>query len=70
MYAFAVVAVVIFVLVERYATEPVLDLRFFRERAFSAGILVAFTAFFATFAVFSSSLCSSSSSVRPHPLGW
>jgi EmrB/QacA subfamily drug resistance transporter len=52
MYAFAVVAVVMFVRVERHAAEPVLDLRFFRERAFAAGIVVAFTAFFATFAVF------------------
>jgi EmrB/QacA subfamily drug resistance transporter len=52
MYAFAVVAVAIFIVVERRAAEPVLDLRFFRNGPFSAGMIVAFTGFFSTFAVF------------------
>ena len=43
---------VAFVHVERRAEEPVLDLRFFRDRAFAGGNLVAFTGYFATFAVF------------------
>ncbi len=41
-----------FLVVERRAEEPVLDLRFFREGPFLGGNLVAFTAYFATFAVF------------------
>lgn len=52
IYAFAAVALVAFMVSERRAEEPVLDLRFFRSRAFTAGMVVAFTGFFATFAVF------------------
>jgi EmrB/QacA subfamily drug resistance transporter len=48
----AVVAAVAFVIVELRAEEPVLDLRFFRKGAFTGGNLVAFTGYFATFAVF------------------
>ena len=52
LYAVAVVAGMAFVLAERAAEEPVLDLHFFRERAFTAGNVVAFTGYFAIFAVF------------------
>ncbi|MGH9114328.1 MAG: MFS transporter, partial [Acidimicrobiales bacterium] len=52
MYAAAAVAVAAFIVFERRAEEPVLDLHFFRERAFTVGNLGALTAFFATFAVF------------------
>jgi EmrB/QacA subfamily drug resistance transporter len=52
LYAIALVAGVAFVRVERRAEEPVLDLHFFRDRAFAGGNLVAFTGYFATFAVF------------------
>jgi EmrB/QacA subfamily drug resistance transporter len=52
MYIFAAGALVMFGLSERRASEPVLDLRCFRERAFGGGMLVAFTGFFAVFAVF------------------
>jgi EmrB/QacA subfamily drug resistance transporter len=52
LFAGAVVAAVAFVVVERRAEEPVLDLRYFREPAFLGGNLVAFTGYFATFAVF------------------
>jgi EmrB/QacA subfamily drug resistance transporter len=52
LFAVALGAALLFVLVERRAEEPVLDLRFFRERAFLGGNLVAFTGYFATFAVF------------------
>ena len=52
LYAVALFGTVAFLPVERRAEEPVLDLRFFRERAFTGGNLVAFTGYFATFAVF------------------
>jgi EmrB/QacA subfamily drug resistance transporter len=52
LYALAVVAIVVFVAFERRAEEPVLDLRFFRNGRFTSGMVLAFTGFFATFAVF------------------
>lgn len=52
LYAVAVVALVVFIVDERRAEEPVLDLRYFRKGSFTAGMVVAFTGFFATFAVF------------------
>jgi EmrB/QacA subfamily drug resistance transporter len=52
LYVVAFGAGVAFVHVERRAEEPVLDLRFFREPAFAAGNLVAFTGYFAVFSVF------------------
>ncbi|HET9077294.1 MAG TPA: MFS transporter [Acidimicrobiales bacterium] len=52
LYAASVVALVAFLRQERRAEEPVLDLRFFRKGPFTAGMIVAFTGFFATFAVF------------------
>lgn len=52
LFAGAVVAGLIFLLVERRAQEPVLDFRFFRYRAFTVGNTVAFTGYFATFSVF------------------
>ena len=52
LFAIALGAAVAFVYVERRAEEPVLDLHYFRDRAFAGGNLVAFTGYFATFAVF------------------
>ncbi len=52
LFAAAAAFVLLFVQAERRAAEPVLDLRFFRRGTFTAGMLVAFTGFFATFAVF------------------
>lgn len=52
LYAAALVTGIAFLWVERRAEEPVLDLHFFRERAFTGGNVVAFTGYFATFAVF------------------
>src|SRR6202011_2866765 len=52
LYAVAVLAGIGFVAAERRAEEPILDLHFFREPAFTGGHLVAFTGYFATFAVF------------------
>ena len=52
LYAASVVALALFVADQRRAEEPVLDLRYFRNGPFTAGMVVAFTGFFATFAVF------------------
>jgi EmrB/QacA subfamily drug resistance transporter len=52
LYFVALVAAALFVVVERRAEEPVLDLHFFRVRAFTGGNTVAFTGYFAVFAVF------------------
>jgi EmrB/QacA subfamily drug resistance transporter len=52
LYAAAVVAIFIFIPLERRAEEPALDLRFFRNGGFTSGMVIAFTGFFATFAVF------------------
>ncbi len=52
LYAAAVGALLIFIVVEHRAEEPALDLRYFRSGAFTAGMVLAFTGFFATFAVF------------------
>jgi EmrB/QacA subfamily drug resistance transporter len=52
LYVAAVAAAGLFVAVERRAEQPALDLRAFRSGGFSAGMVLAFTGFFATFAVF------------------
>lgn len=52
LYGAAAVSLLVFVIAERRAAEPVLDLRLFRRGPFTAGMVVAFTGFFATFAVF------------------
>lgn len=52
LYAAALASAVIFVAVERRAEQPALDLRAFRNGGFTAGMIVAFTGFFATFSVF------------------
>ena len=52
LFAGAFIAAMFFVCVERRAEEPVLDLRYFRVGGFAGGNLVAFTGYFATFAVF------------------
>jgi EmrB/QacA subfamily drug resistance transporter len=52
LFAAAVVALLLFVVVERRSAAPVLELRYFRVRAFTGSTIVAFTAYFATFALF------------------
>jgi EmrB/QacA subfamily drug resistance transporter len=52
LYALAVLSVGVFIAVERSASQPALDLSAFRDGGFSTGMVVAFTGFFATFAVF------------------
>ena len=52
LFVLAVVAVALFVVVERRSPRPMLDLRYFRIRSFTGSTVVAFTTYFATFAVF------------------
>lgn len=52
LYIVAVVALAGFVVDQRRADNPVLDLRYFRHPAFAASNIIAFTAYFATFALF------------------
>ncbi|MBO0732599.1 MAG: MFS transporter, partial [Acidimicrobiaceae bacterium] len=52
LYVVAAVTGVLFVFVERRAAQPILDLRFFRVPAFVGANVVAFTTYFALFAVF------------------
>lgn len=52
LYIVAFLAVLAFLRDERRAEEPALDLSFFRNGRFASGMMLAFTGFFATFAVF------------------
>jgi predicted MFS family arabinose efflux permease len=52
MYALAVVAGVCFVLVERRAANPVLNVSYFRRPAFAGSNFVAFATYFGTFSIF------------------
>jgi EmrB/QacA subfamily drug resistance transporter len=52
LFGVALVAAVAFVLVERRAPDPVLDLAFFRRPAYTGAIVVAFVTFFGVFAIF------------------
>ena len=52
LYGVAVVALVVFVLVELRAENPVLNVRFFRRPPFTAATIVAFTTYFGIFSIF------------------
>lgn len=52
IYGLSAAGLVAFLMVERTAEEPVLDLRFFRSPMFVAGNSLAFTGYFSTFSVF------------------
>jgi EmrB/QacA subfamily drug resistance transporter len=52
LFAVAVASLLLFVPHERRADEPALDVRYFRNGGFTAGMVLAFAGFFATFAVF------------------
>ncbi len=52
LYGSAVLAVIAFVLVERRAENPVLNVRFFRRPAFAGANVVAFTTYFGIFSIF------------------
>ncbi len=52
LFCLAGAAFVAFVLAERAATSPVLDVRYFSRRAFTGATVVAFVSYFGIFAVF------------------
>jgi EmrB/QacA subfamily drug resistance transporter len=52
MFLFSLLAVVAFVLVELRAKNPVLNVRYFTKPAFASSNVIAFTAYFGTFAIF------------------
>jgi EmrB/QacA subfamily drug resistance transporter len=52
LFFFALAALVTFVLAELRAKNPVLDVRYFRKAAFAGSNIIAFTAYFGTFAIF------------------
>lgn len=52
LYGVSIAAVVAFVMVERHAQNPVLDVRFFRRRPFAGATVVAFTTYFGVFSIF------------------
>ena len=52
LFAFSLVAAVCFVLAELRAKNPVLNVRYFRRPAFTGSTIIAFTAYFGTFAIF------------------
>jgi EmrB/QacA subfamily drug resistance transporter len=52
LYGFAVLTLVAFVLVERRAQNPVLDVKLFRRPAFAGANTVAFTTYFGIFSIF------------------
>jgi EmrB/QacA subfamily drug resistance transporter len=52
LYVVAVVALVLFVVVERKVANPILDVRFFRIGAFAGSNFVAFASYFGVFSIF------------------
>jgi len=52
LYGVAVLALVVFVLVELRAENPVLDVRFFKRPPFAGSTIVAFTSYFGIFSIF------------------
>jgi EmrB/QacA subfamily drug resistance transporter len=52
LFLFALLAAVIFVLAELRATNPVLNVRYFKRPSFAGSNVIAFTAYFGTFAIF------------------
>lgn len=52
LYGFAVLTAIAFVLVERKAQNPVLDVKLFRRPAFAGATTVAFTTYFGIFSIF------------------
>jgi EmrB/QacA subfamily drug resistance transporter len=52
LYGASVMAAVVFVVVERRAENPVLDVRFFRRPPFAGSTVIAFTSYFGIFSIF------------------
>ena len=52
LFVLALVAAIAFVIAELRATNPVLNVRYFRRSTFAGSNVIAFTAYFGTFAIF------------------
>jgi EmrB/QacA subfamily drug resistance transporter len=52
LFLFSLMAAIAFVVVELRAKNPVLNVRYFRRRAFAGSSIIAFTVYFGTFAIF------------------
>lgn len=52
LWVLGIIAGVLFILTERNATDPVVDLSYFKIPSFSASLLISFSAFFAIIATF------------------
>jgi MFS family permease len=52
LFLFALLAAVTFVFAELHANNPVLNVRYFKKPAFASSNIIAFTAYFGTFAIF------------------
>jgi len=52
LYALSIVALALFIMVERRAKNPMLDLEFFRRRAYTGSTIVAFASYFSIFSIF------------------
>jgi MFS family permease len=52
LYGLSVVSLVAFIVVERRAVNPMLDVRFFRRPPFAGSIFVAFASYFGIFSIF------------------
>jgi len=52
LYGFSVVALILFIMVERRATNPMLNLSFFKLPPFAGSTVVAFTSYFGIFSIF------------------
>lgn len=52
LFLFSVVSAISFVFGERRATNPILNVRYFRKPAFTGSNIIAFTVYFGTFAIF------------------
>jgi EmrB/QacA subfamily drug resistance transporter len=52
LFGFALLAAIGFVVAELLAKNPVLDVRYFKKSAFTGSNIIAFTAYFGTFAIF------------------
>ncbi len=52
LFFFALISVISFVVAELHAKNPVLNVRYFKKAAFAGSNVIAFTAYFGTFAIF------------------
>jgi EmrB/QacA subfamily drug resistance transporter len=52
LYALSIISLVVFIMYESGAKDPMLDLQFFKRRPFAGSIFVAFASYFSIFSIF------------------